>query len=284
MRVLIPATTANLGPGFDLLGASLNIVNEIQAEFSESYSLIEEGYTEDKAFQKHLIAQIMVEFFKELGIIKPFALKTLNRIPFARGMGSSAAAIVGALLLANQMSKANLSNEALLQRAIAIEGHPDNVAPALLGGVILTTKDNFLRLPPPQVEACLLIPEYKLETKKARAVLPKTVPLEIAVGNSAKLAQLVLALERGDGELFLESLADQFHEPYRGDLIPGYNMLKQKAEELGGKLIISGSGPALLYMKKKQAKADVKVLTQVWQLQNEVLEVKIGANGGRIVP
>lgn len=282
MKVLIPATTANLGPGFDLLGASLNIDNEIEAEFSESYSLIEEGYTEQKPFQEHLIAQIMVSLFKEFGITKPFALKTLNRIPFARGMGSSAAAIVGALLLANQMSKANLTNEDLLHRAIAIEGHPDNVAPALLGGVILTTKNKFFKLPPPQVEACLLIPEYKLETKKARAVLPKTIPLEIAVLNSAKLAQLVLALERGDGELFLESLADQLHEPYRGDLIPGFKMLRKKAEELGGKLIISGAGPALLYLKKKQAKPDAKLLTQIWSLPNEVLEVKIGANGALI--
>ncbi len=282
MRVLIPATTANLGPGFDLLGASLNIDNEIEAEFSESYSLIEEGYTEQKPFNEHLIAQIMASFFQEFGITKPFFLKTLNRIPLARGMGSSSAAIVGALFLANKMSKANLTDEELLQRAIAIEGHPDNVAPALLGGVILTANSYFLRLPAPQVEACLLIPDYKLETKKARTVLPKTVPLEIAVSNSGKLAQLVLALEREDGELFLESLADKIHEPYRGELIPGFKNLSQKAQDLGGKLIISGAGPTLLYLKKKHAKKDAHVLSKIWQLQNEVLEVKIGAGGTRL--
>lgn len=282
MKVIVPATTANLGPGFDLLGATLDIENEIVAEFADDYSLVEEGYSDKNPFSEHLIAQIMLGFFKEQGIVQPFSLQTKNRIPFARGLGSSSAAIVGALFLANEMCGRPLTKEELLNKAIAIEGHPDNVAPALLGGVVVCLKDSFINLPPPTVEACVLIPDFRLETKKAREALPSKINHGSAVKNSASLAQLILALERGDSDLFLSSLEDELHEPYRGKLIPGFFELRRQAEDFGGKLVISGSGPTLLYFANHHALVTAQELSEKWQLPNQVLPVKIGKTATRL--
>ncbi|MDD2430119.1 MAG: homoserine kinase [Firmicutes bacterium] len=290
MRALVPATTANLGPGFDLVGASLDLEMEVEAEFAEDYSLNETGYTEDASMKDHLVFKVMVEFLKEHGIERPFALKTLNRIPFARGLGSSSAAIVGALVLANELCKKPLTTHELLQKAIEIEGHPDNVAPALLGGVILSTATTFIKLPAPFVESFALVPDYKISTKAARKVLPSTVSRDVAVGNSGLLAQLVIALERGDSEMFLDALSDKIHEPYRGELIPGYKDLSKEAKKRDGKLIISGSGPTLLYLKNsgiQEAERDVKELSEIWSskhhLQNEVVHIILGTNSTKII-
>lgn len=282
MKVLIPATTANMGPGFDLMGASLNLDNELKGEFSAEYSLTETGYLDGKPFGENLIAQIMLAFFKEHGETRPFKIEAVNQIPFARGLGSSSAAIVGALFLANEMLGCPEDRLALLKRAIAIEGHPDNVAPALFGGVVLSNQDQVLRLPAPVIEACVMIPDFKLETKKARTVLPQQIDHQVAVRNSANLAQLVLALERGDSDLFLASLEDKLHEPYRGTLIPGFFELRELASKKGGKLIISGSGPTLLYLAKKNAYKDAKELSESWSLKNEVVKVQLGSQGVRL--
>lgn len=287
MKVLVPATTANLGPGFDLLGASLDVENQLEAYFSDEYSLVEEGYSDGKPYTENLIFKIMVEFFNSFGEKRAFALKTTNEIPFQRGMGSSSAAIVGALFLANEMINRPLDINALVEKAIEIEGHPDNVAPALLGGVIFSTSDKeYLRLPPPNVSAYLLVPDFKIETRAARAVLPNEVKRELATRNSSKLAKLVLSLEREDGQLFLSSLDDEIHEPYRGKLIPGFHKLRAKAIEFGGRIIISGSGPTLIYLKEPDenntACSDATLLSESWELDNKVLAVKLGSNRVRL--
>ncbi|HOA90874.1 MAG: homoserine kinase [Bacillota bacterium] len=290
MKVLAPATTANLGPGFDLLGASLDMENEIWAEFADSYFLQEEGYSEGTELDDHLVCKVMRSFLMEQGISRPFALKAKNRIPFARGLGSSSAAIVGGLVLANALAGSPLDAAELLRRAVEIEGHPDNVAPALLGGVVLAAKDTYISLPAPQVSAFVLIPDFKVSTEKARRILPQTYSREVAVRNSSRLSQLVIALERGDSELFLQALDDEIHQPFRGQLIPGYDALSAQAVKLGGRIVISGSGPTLLYLTAESpdtAKKAASDLSETWKeqfaVENAVVQVKLGAKGARIL-
>ncbi|PRX30392.1 homoserine kinase [Orenia metallireducens] len=255
IKVEVPATTANLGPGFDTLGMSLELYNEVEvAEIEEGLEIEVVGYGSDELTtdKSNLIYQSMERVFTKVGYSpQGLKIKLKNRIPLARGLGSSAAAIVGGLVAANKLAGEKLSIDQLVDLATEIEGHPDNVAPALLGGVVISTvkgsKVVYKKLAvPAKLKTVVCIPDYQLSTAKAREVLPAEVSFKDAVFNLSHTGLLLTGLLTEDYTLIKEALDDKLHQPYRQDLVPGLaEILKEvKSDALG--VTISGSGPTVI--------------------------------------
>jgi len=256
MKVRVPATSANLGPGFDTLGMAFNLYNTVEMNFRESGLVIEvEGLGSDiiPADESNIVYQSAMRVFALTGVKVPgLYIKLVNEIPLARGLGSSAAAIVGGIVAANNLCDGALDPETLLQIATDVEGHPDNVAPALLGGFTIAGMDRgkvrSVRLDPMTVlKAVVAVPAFSLSTKKSREVLPASVALQDAVFNVSRTAFLVAALSMGHTELLSMAMEDRLHQPYRCSLIPGMEEVWQAAKDAGAmSAALSGAGPCLL--------------------------------------
>ena len=254
--VTVPATTSNLGPGFDCLGAALNLYNKFEFAVSEELRITASGLFADKIAKNknNLIYQSFEQFFDRIGKPKPvISLGIETQVPLARGLGSSATAIIGGLVGGNLLAGSPLSQNDLLNMAIEIEGHPDNVAPAMLGGCqLIASKLNggweYCALPwHEQVSIALAIPDFELSTSKARQALPKQVALKDAVFNASHLALLTQALITANPDWLQSALQDRLHQPYRQSLIPGMEAVQAAAIESGAYgLVISGAGPTLL--------------------------------------
>ena len=258
IRVRVPATTANLGPGFDALGLALRLHNTVELEPAPSPRIeIEgEGAASLPRDPSHLAYRAVLAVFE---LQKPrgsppraFHLKQHNRIPLARGLGSSAAAIVGGAAAANALLGGPLDSQALIDLAAGLEGHPDNVAPAVAGGLVacVTTesgKIRWTRLIPKQLRVVIAIPEFAVSTAKARRLLPETVPFGDAVFNVTRTALLVAALVEGQTDVLDEATRDRLHQPYRARLVPGLDAVFAAAREAGAHgVALSGSGPAVV--------------------------------------
>lgn len=263
MKVRIPATTANMGPGFDCIGMAMDLYNEIDFEKVDMPGYMEltvsgEGVEGVSLKEDNLIYQAYQQTFlyaKEpvCGIKMHFT----NNIPFARGLGSSSAAIIGGIVVANSLLPAPLSKAEMLKIAMTFENHPDNVAPALLGGIVLSGLADgevfYRQMVPPEDLCChLLIPEYQLATAQARAALPSQIPLADAVFNVSRMGLLVDALHRGDLAQLALAMEDRLHQPYRQELIVGMEEITELAKSLGAlNVVISGAGPTLLIVSPK---------------------------------
>jgi len=248
--VRVPASTANLGPGYDILGAAL--ADELELEVTEAgeFGVVSEGF-DAPADRGNLI----VRAFETLHPADGISFRVRSAIPPARGLGSSAAAILAGLLAADHMFELANDREEILDRATAIEGHPDNVAAALHGGITLcppaepgASQPAPVRLAPPEgVEGILVIPHEEVATSAARAALPAAYPLADVTHNVAAAAQLVLGIERSDLDLIRAGLADRVHQPHRASLYPRSMELVGRAAELGALgATISGAGPTVL--------------------------------------
>lgn len=247
--VRVPASTANLGPGFDVLAASLALHLELEVSEAEEFSIDPgaEGVPADRS-------NLCVRAFEALHPADGVSFRVRSEIPLARGLGSSAAAIVAGLFAADHLFELGLSREELYAHAARLEGHPDNVAAAVFGGFVAcpTAEDGELpapvRLEPPSgVEGILVIPGEEVSTEAARKALPDAVSLEDAVANVAAASQLVLGIERSDLGLIRRGLADRLHQPHRGPLYPRSLELVAQAAELGAiGATISGAGPTVL--------------------------------------
>lgn len=256
VKIKIPATTANLGPGFDILGVALNLYNYIGLKTSDEDKIIISGIESDKEIpgdKRNLIYRSVLRVFQELGIeIPKLEVKVEINIPLSRGLGSSSSAIVGGLVAANIFCGSKITDERLLNIANEMEGHPDNVAPCLLGGIIASLCDNNMVYTQKiqtklDLSFIVLIPEFKLSTEKARQILPETVPFKDAVFNSSRLCFLINALIYNDCEMLKLSLYDRLHEQYRGQLIAGFEDIKYTAVANGALgSVLSGAGPAIL--------------------------------------
>jgi homoserine kinase len=247
--VRVPASSANLGPGFDILAAALSL--HLELEVSETGELAVEAGGFDVPTDR---SNLCVRAFEALHPADGLRFEIGGEIPLARGLGSSAAAIVAGLLAADHMFELGLGREELYARAVALEGHPDNVAAALYGGFVLCPRagDDGLprpvRLEPPQgIEALVAVPAEEVPTEAARAALADAVPLDDAIANVAAASQLVLGIERSDLGLIARGLADRLHQPARAKLYPRSLELVEAASELGALgASISGAGPAVL--------------------------------------
>jgi len=248
--VRVPASTANLGPGYDVLGAALALELELEASETGEFSIVSEGF-DAPADRSNLI----VRAFESLHPADGIAFRVRSEIPLARGLGSSASAIVAGLLAADHMFELANDREDILARAAAIEGHPDNVAAALYGGITLCpppaageSQPAPVRLAPPEgVEGILVVPHEEVSTSAARAALPAELPLVDVTHNVAAAAQLVLGIERSDLDLIKAGLADRVHQPHRASLYPRSMELVERASEFGAiGATISGAGPTVL--------------------------------------
>lgn len=254
MLVGAPATVANLGPGFDALGLAVDLWNEVEADIDAAPAVTVEGegageLPEDAS---NLVFRAMAWLAREAGgSLPPFALRCRNRIPLERGLGSSAAAVVCGLVLADRLLGTALDPDRLLEVAVDIEGHPDNVAACLRGGAVLVylSRSGWRaeRLTPhPDLRLAVLVPEHeRLPTADARRVLPREVPLADAAFNLGRAALAVLALtERPD--LLPEALEDRLHQQRRLPLVPGARAMFEDLRAAGVPVCVAGAGPALL--------------------------------------
>ena len=255
VHVRVPATSANLGPGFDTLGLALALRNEVTAAEAEGVSVRIEGEGAARLARggDNVVARGVRLAFEAVGRRFPgCALDCLNRVPTARGLGSSAAAWVGGLAAGNALLGSPLPRETLLALAARAEGHPDNVAAALLGGLTVACADGegvtAVALPvPPALRWVALIPGVTSATAEARAVLPRTVPREDAVFNVQRVALLLASLQAGRTDALARALEDRLHQPYRLKLFPWMPDVAAAARAAGALgCVLSGAGPALL--------------------------------------
>jgi homoserine kinase len=246
--VTVPASSANLGPGFDVLAAALDIHLELE--------VTETGEFEVDAGGDGLPSgrdNLCVRAFELLHPADGLRFEIRSEIPVARGLGSSAAAIVAGLLAADHMYELGLDPPDVYHRAVELEGHPDNVAAALFGGFAVSPADGGserpVRLEPPQgVEGVLAIPGHEVTTEAARAALPAEVPIDDAVANIAAASHLVLGIERSDLTLISRGLRDRLHQQRRAGVYPRSIELLSLAEDAGAiGATVSGAGPAVLF-------------------------------------
>jgi homoserine kinase len=258
VRVAVPATSANLGPGYDALGLALFLEDEVTAQVTAGeirVHVVGEGAHEVPEGPDHLIVRAMLRTFELLGVGRPdgLALTCHNRIPHARGLGSSSAAIVAGIVLARALVVAagGLDDADALRLATEIEGHPDNVAPCLLGGfTIAWTEDDggarAVRLDPePSLRPTVLIPTTRGLTAHARAVLPAMVPHADAAFNAGRAALMVHALT-AQPSLLLEATQDRLHQDYRASAMPETAALLRLLRRSGVPAFVSGAGPSVL--------------------------------------
>lgn len=255
--VKVPATTANLGPGFDVLGMALNLYNTVVLEEIQGgcHIIDVKGEGEDllPRDSSNLAARAVSFLLQRAGYRDSrFKIYLENQIPMMSGLGSSAAAIIGGLVAANALVGNPFSEREILQMAVEIEGHPDNVAAALLGGVVMVTKDEesyiYSRLIPKEgLRITAVIPDFSISTTEARSVLPEKVPLQDAVYNLGRIALLLTALREGEWDLLRVALHDRLHQPYRSQLVPGFTEIIENALENGAYgAFLSGAGPTVV--------------------------------------
>lgn len=255
LTVTVPATSANLGPGFDCLGLALGLYNTVEVTAREAGMLVTvegEGQGIIAVDERNMMVQAMQRLSDQVGQPLPgLHLRQVNRIPVTSGLGSSAAAVLAGLLAANQLLGEQLSREEVLDLAVAIEGHPDNMAPALYGGLVMANRDGerllVERLPVADLHVAVVVPDFALLTVEARAALPPHVPFADAVFNLGRLGLLLRALAEGDYEQLATAMQDRLHQPYRLPLVPGMAAAfdAARAADAHG-VAISGAGPGVI--------------------------------------
>ena len=248
--IRVPASSANLGPGYDVLAAAVSLFLELEVEETGEFSL-DPGGLEISTGRDNLV----VRAFESLHPADGIAFRLRSEIPLARGLGSSAAAIVAGLFAADHLFELALSKQEMLAKATELEGHPDNVAAAIYGGFVICGPGDWegdaasaARFDPPGgLEGIAVIPAEGVSTERARAAIPAEVPLADAVANVSAAARLVLGLQRADLDLVAAGLADRIHQGRRRELYPRSMELVDDAVDLGALgATISGAGPTVL--------------------------------------
>jgi len=292
LRVRVPATSANLGPGFDAFGAALSLYDDVVAQVSDDVGVRVDAHGEGADAvprdHRHLVAKAMLRGFDALGG-RPRGLDLVcaNRIPHGRGLGSSAAAIVAGLSLARALTVGGderLPDPDLLELAVSLEGHPDNVAACLHGGVTVAwTRDGatqVLRVDPSStIVPVVSVPSSAVATRKARAMLPETVPHADASANAARAALLVTALTSRP-DLLMDATDDRIHQQYRRTAYPRSADLVTKLRSHGVAAVISGAGPTVLSLADESSSGAVAAAAGA-RFETAVLEFDRG--GARIV-
>jgi len=265
IKIRVPATTANLGPGFDCLGLALKLYLNLEIEEIEKGLVIEyqgEGAEKFSAKKKEdiLIWRSAELVLKKIGLEKfrkGLRIKAFNQIPITRGLGSSASAIIGGIVGAAKLYNSDLTNQNMLELALSLEGHMDNIVPALIGGFTLAYKTGqeeikWARIEiPPDLRIVLAIPEFTLNTGKMRQVLPRKVALSEAIFNLSRSALLVNTLQNSDWGMLAEAMEDRLHQPYRVPFIPGIEEMFSQIKKTGlAGIALSGSGPSVVSLTK----------------------------------
>ncbi len=295
VQVRVPASTANLGSGFDIFGMALKIYNTFSLRLTteSQWSASMPTTLTMPANRDNLVFQSACRVFKEVGFAPPGLHLELDiDIPMARGLGSSSSAIIGGLMAANAMVGAPFDRNALLEMAIEIEGHPDNVTPALIGGLTLSYKTGdthrYLNLPcPADLRIVLAIPSFELGTAQSRSILPSNVTRSDAVFNGSRTALLVAAMYEKRYDWLAIAMEDQLHQPYRAPLVPGMAeaiAAGYEAHALG--VALSGAGPTLIAFVQHDAEGVATVLRETFHQHDvscDIRTVKPDTEGALVV-
>ena len=309
ISVKVPATSANFGPGFDCIGAALPIYNTITIEETVlpgtgvEINVIPESELIDEVSLSHIPLDENSLVYKAIELLynsigqTPSELKINihTNIPVARGLGSSSSVVVGALIAANELLGRPADEVALLSIACELEGHPDNITPAFVGGLVIALQQDdgsviYRKLNWPQdwlITVC--IPDFELSTDIARSVLPKEVSIKDAIFNMQRLGMFIQAINTSDSDLMKIALNDRLHQPYRLKLIQGLDKiidnLKHVEDVIG--CVISGAGSSILVISKKNNLDKIKnIIKDTWNDQNikcEIRTLNIEQNGAQII-
>ena len=309
VSVKVPATTANIGPGFDCLGMALPIYNTITIEetvlpgtgieinvIAESAAIDELSLEHIPLDENSLVYKAVELLYNSIGQT-PSELKINihSNIPVARGLGSSASVIVGALIAANELLGKPADEVALLSIACEIEGHPDNITPAIVGGLVLSSQEDdgsvvYRKLNWPNEWAITVcVPDFELSTDIARSVLPKEVPMKDAIFNAQRLGMFVQAVNTKDSDLMKLALKDKLHQPYRMKLVPGLDKIMDNLRHIDSVLgcVLSGAGSSILVISEKNDLDKIRgIVKDTWTDQNIKSDIKtltIEQNGAQIV-
>lgn len=253
VKVLTPATSANIGPGFDCLGIAYDLFNEFEVELNNE--LIIEGCDKKYQNENNLFYVGFSKVGERLNRKEKCKVKINSNIPVSRGLGSSASLIVAGVISANILFGNKLNELELFKIATEIEGHPDNIAPCIFGGFTCAYGEldpKYIHLNVNEdLKFTLIIPDYELSTTLSRSVLPKAYERKDVVFNMARNILLTKALESGETDLLKEALQDKIHQPYRKDLIKDYDEIEKLCKDNGAiQMVLSGAGPTMLVLSK----------------------------------
>ena len=294
IRVQVPASTANLGPGFDCLGMALELYNTVEVIPTSRGLLIDvlgEGAADLPRDEHNLVFQAVQRVFRQVGY-SPAGLKLrlLNQIPVARGLGSSTSAIVGGVIAANLLSGGKLSVKEMIVLASSVEGHSDNVAPAVLGGIVVSVQAEgevkYLKIqPPPGLKGVVAIPDFAFTTKTSREILPTQVTFQDATFNGGRVALLVAALQQGDLSLLGVAMEDRLHQSLRSSYIPGFKKVLAAAKLAGARgVTLSGAGPTVIAFADSNLDLIARVMGDTFRqngVKSKVLVLKPSPIGAR---
>ena len=286
LNIRVPATSANLGPGFDTLGIALSLYNEYEVELSDTLNILndQKGYNPiDNLFYK-TYKYTTKQFNIDNEITVNF--KNIN-IPISRGLGSSSSLIIAGIMAANELNKLKLTKKQILDIATTIEGHPDNVAPCIYGGLtinMMIDENNQKRVISNKIDIVddihftVIIPNYKTNTEEARKILPKELPLPKVIENTSHALLLINALKNNDLQNLNLFINDNIHVPYRKELIKDYDSIKELCYKNGAKgFTISGSGPTMLVISNEENFSKKIAL----EGEYKILDLKIDNEGAR---
>ena len=307
--VKVPATSANLGPGFDALGLALDLWNETRLSTdvgTDARMWPTDGKTDKRIVvrvqgegagllapnEKNLIVRTARWLAERLGkTLPPFQAECINQIPLSSGLGSSAATILTGLLAGNALLENPLSKEEILDLASALEGHPDNAAPALLGGLVISATQEgkvIARQIPIRMDIYITIalPDFYITTKQARLALPRKVSVKNAVHNISRAVLVTEAFRTGDLNLLGKAMTDKLHQPYRLKLIPGAQSAMQAAKEAGAAAVaLSGAGPSLIAFSSKAEPGIGEAMKHAFEaagLSTRVFQLGVSGRGAEI--
>ena len=290
VTIRVPATTANLGPGFDAFGCALSLYTDVT--FTETESGLEitgcdECYTGPDNLAYTAYCAVLASMNEELRGVK---IHIDAHIPICRGLGSSAALLVAGAMGANVLRGSKLSTQGLLNITNAMEGHPDNLAPAFYGGLTASMVDNGLPVTVsfplhPGWEFLALVPDFELSTALARSVLPGEVSRGDAIYNIAHGAMVLKALELGDVKLLRTAMQDRLHQNYRKKLIPDFEKIEALARTSGAAFCLSGAGPTLLFITRDPKMEEIlpKKLSSVTRHTWQVLPLHVEFQGAKVI-
>lgn len=277
--VKVNATSANVCVGFDVLGLALNIDNKFSFKKTSKFSF--KGFEKQYCYpNSNLVYQAYKKVFDYLGKdLIPVEISFKGDIPVSRGLGSSSSLIVAGIMGANEILGRPLDNQKILNLACEIEGHPDNVAPAIYGGLVASYKagDEYKSISydvSKDLKFIVIIPNKKISTKEARNVLPKELPYSDIVNNLSRIINIPLAFKEGNVKLLKELFNDKLHEPYRGKLIDDYFNVKEALKDLECAFAISGSGSTMLVITK----CEKEILKVLEPFGYELKVLSVGSN------
>lgn len=298
ITIRVPATSANLGPGFDSLGLALDLWNETLITLAIEYTVQVNGEGAERLSQgeNNLIIQAAQKLADCVGRrLPPFHVDCTNHIPLSSGLGSSAAAKLTGLLGANALLGKPLHKPEILNLASEMEGHPDNVAPALLGGLVVSTvedekvlahKINIGTQQAVSLHITVVLPDFQISTREARAALPEQIPLKDAVHNISRAILVTEGFRNGDLDLLGKAMTDTLHQPYRLSLIPGAREAMEAAKGAGAAaVVLSGAGPSLIAFSSKRDPAIGEAMKRAFEgagLRARVFPLRMSNHGAEV--